>query len=111
MMCMHPLQRGNTPYPASVRIPKAGVKEDMALSTIRTVVEEVEATNLPVARVGQTVSGTMQPVNFVRILILLVAATLCYVTRGITVVAGFGVASSVTRRLMAKPPKMNNINH
>ena len=111
MMCMHPLQRGNTPYPASVRILKAGARVGMALATTRTVVEEVEATDLPVARIGPTVSGTTQPVNFVRILILLVAATLCLVTRGITVVAGFGVASSVTKRLMARPPTTNNINH
>ena len=102
---------GNTPYPASVRILKAGARVGMALAITRTVVEEVEATDLPVARVGQTVSGTMQPVNFVEILIPLVAATLCHATRGITVVAGFGVASSVTRRLMARPPTTNNINH
>ena len=94
-----------------MRIPKAGAKVDMALATTRTVVEEVEATDLPVARIGPTVSGTTQPVNFVRILILLVAATHCLATRGITVVAGFGVASSATRRLMARPPTMNNINH
>ena len=93
-----------------MRILKAGAKVDMALATTRTVAKEVEATNLPVARVGQTVSGTMQPVNFVEILIPLVAATLCHATRGITVVAGFGVASSVTRRLMARPPTMNNID-
>ena len=89
----------------------AGARVDIALTTRRTVVKEVEATSLPVARVGPTVSGTMQPVNFVEILIPLVAATLCHATRGTTVVAGFGVASSVTRRLMARPPTMNNINH
>ena len=102
---------GNTPYPASVRILKAGARVGMALATTRTVVEEVEATDLPVARIGPTVSGTTQPVNFVRILILLVAATHCLATRGITAVAGSGVVSSVTRRLMARPHTTNNINH
>ena len=111
MMCMHPLQRGNTPYPASVRIPKAGAKEDMALATIRTVVEEVEATDLPVARIGLTVSGKTQLVNFVRILILPVAATHCLATRGTTAVADSVVVSSVTRKLMARPHTTSNIDH
>ena len=111
MTSMLLLQGGNTPSPASVRIQKAGAKEDRVLTTIRTVVEEVEATDLPVARIGPTVSGTTQPVNFVRILILLVAATHCLATRGITAVAGSGVVSSVTRRLMARPHTTININH
>ena len=94
-----------------MRIPKAGAKVDMALATTRTVVEEVEATDLPVARIGPTVSGTTQPVNFVRILILLVAATHCLATRGTTAVADSVVVSSVTRKLMARPHTTSNIDH
>ena len=111
MMSMHQLPRGNTLYHASVRILRAGARVDTILTTRRIVVKEVEATSLPVARTGTTVSGMIHTVNFVKTSIPLVAVTPCHATRGTTVVAGFGVASSVTRRLMARPPTMNNINH
>ena len=102
---------GNTPYPASVRIQKAGAKEDRVLTTIRTVAEEVEATDLPVARIGPTLSGKTQLVNFVRILILPVAAIQYLATRGTRAVADSAVVSSVTRKHMARPHTKININH
>ena len=71
MTSMLPLQRGNTRFPASVRIQKARAKVDKVLTTkIRTVVREVEATGQPMAKIGLTVSGMTQPVNFARNLTL-----------------------------------------
>ena len=104
-------QRGNTQSPASVRIQKAGAKEDRVLTTIRTVAEEVEATGHPVARIGLTVSGKTPLVNFVRILILPVAAIQYLATRGTRAVADSAVVSSVTRKHMARPHTTSNINH
>ena len=93
-----------------MRIPKAGAKEDMALATIRTVVEEVEATDLPVVRIGLTVAEKTKLANFARISILPVAATHWLAIRGTIAVADSVVVSSVTRKLMARPHTTSNIN-
>ena len=67
MTSLLPLQKGNTRFPTSVRIRKARAKVDKVLTTIiRTVVREVEATGQPVARIGLTVSGMIQPLDYVR---------------------------------------------
>ena len=99
-----PDQRGNTQSPALVRSQEARGKVDKVLTIkTRTVGREVEATDLPMARIGLTVSGRTQLANSAKNSTLPVAATRCHAIRGTTAVADCVVVFSVTRKHMGRP--------
>ena len=107
-----PDQRGNIQSPASVRSQEARGKVDKVLTIkTRTMGKEVEATDLPMARIGLTVSGRTQLANSAKNSTLPVAATRCHATKSTTAIADCVVVYSATRKHMGKPLMTTNIKH